>query len=80
MESITKGTQTEVLRGMYEFYTKSSNFKCLLVSNSAEGDGKLQCVLHFSLLLTTGDSRVLLEATDLCTQQTFLEREGIVSS
>ncbi len=68
---ITKDTQSEVQKCVFEFYTKSSNSECLLGSNTAEGAGKLQCVLHFSLLLTMGDSRILLEATDLCTQQTF---------
>lgn len=51
--------------------TKNNNGECLLGLNSAEGNGKLQCVLHFSLLLTMGDSLILLEAADLCIQQTF---------
>lgn len=58
-------------------YTKSSNVECLLGLNSAEGNGKQQCVLHFSLLLTMGDSLILLEAADLCTQQTFQQEKEL---
>lgn len=37
----------------------------LLLALAAEGNGQLQRVLHFSLLLTMGDSLALLEAADL---------------
>lgn len=62
-------------------YTECSNAECLLGLNSAEGNGKLQCVLHFSLLLTMGDSVILLEAADLCKQHTrlFSKRRNVLS-
>lgn len=59
--------------------SKSNKVECLLGLNSAEGKGELQCVLHFSLLLTMGDSLILLEAADLCTQQTFQQEKKLFS-
>lgn len=57
--------------------TKRSTAECLLGLNSAEGNGELQCVLHFSLLLTMGDSLILLEAADLRIQLTFQQEKDL---
>lgn len=57
--------------------TKSINVECLLGLKSAEGNGELQCVLHFSLLLTMGDSLILLQAADLCIQVTFQQEKEL---
>lgn len=57
--------------------TNSGNVECLLGLNCAEGNGELKCVLHFFLLLTMGDSLILLEASDLCTQQSFQQEKEL---
>ena len=58
--------------------TKSSNVESLESLKSAEGNGELLCVLHFSLLLTKGDSLSLLHAADLCIQLTFQQEKRLL--